>query len=298
MEFNKALLIHHHHSGKANRENTVGLVAGVLAPAVHELVIVRTDEAGEGEKLCRERGEQFDVVFILGGDGTVHECVNGLADLQNPPLIGILPGGTCNDFARSLGISPDAEIAAQEMLAGRVVSIDVGRANDRVFTNFFGIGLISDASQNINENLKGALGKLSYFISTLQTISHTEPFRYQLEADGKEMEGEAVMIYVANGRFLGTNALPFAPDALQDGELDVLIIHETGIPLLREILSHKPEGEWQPQSESISYFKASTLKVKTDAPMSADTDGELYMKTPAELSVLTGHLKFLTGEGY
>lgn len=105
MEWNKALLIHHLHAGKANRENTLGLVTGVLAPAIHELVVVRTDEPGEGEKLCWERGEEFDVVFILGGDGTVHECVNGLASLQNPPQIGVLPGGTCNDFARSLGIS-------------------------------------------------------------------------------------------------------------------------------------------------------------------------------------------------
>ncbi|NUU77134.1 diacylglycerol/lipid kinase family protein [Paenibacillus xylanilyticus] len=298
MTFNKALLIHHNHAGKASRVDAVGTAAGVLAPAVRELVIVRTDESGEGEALCRERGEQFDVVFILGGDGTVHECVNGLADLQNPPLIGVLPGGTCNDFARSLGLSPDVETAARQMLEGHAVSIDIGRANDRVFTNFFGIGLISDTSQNINSNLKGTLGKLSYFISTLQTINNTKPFHYEMEADGKTMEGEAVMIYAANGRFLGTNSLPFAPDALQDGELDVLVIHETGIPLLREILSHKPEGDWQPQNESISYLKASTLKLRTDAPMSADTDGELYMKTPAELSVLAGHLTFLTGDGY
>lgn len=295
MEWNKALLIHHLHAGKANRENTLGLVTGVLAPAIHELVVVRTDEPGEGEKLCRKRGEEFDVVFILGGDGTVHECVNGLASLQNPPQIGVLPGGTCNDFARSLGISPDAETAAQEMLSGRVISVDVGRADDRVFTNFFGIGLISEASQNINENLKGALGKVSYFISTLQTITRSDPFQYELEIDGERTTGEAVMIYAANGRFLGTNALPFAPDALQDGKLDVLIIHETGIPLLREVLSHKPEGEWQPRNESISYFKASTLKIKTAVPMPADTDGELYMETPAELSVLAGHLHFLTG---
>ncbi|WP_416293507.1 diacylglycerol/lipid kinase family protein [Paenibacillus illinoisensis] len=298
MTFNKALLIHHNHAGKANRADAVGTAAGVLAPAVRELVVVRTDEPGEGEALCQDRGEEFDVVFILGGDGTVHECVNGLARLQNPPLIGILPGGTCNDFARSLGLSPDVEVAARQLLEGHAVSIDIGQANDRVFTNFFGIGLISDTSQNINSNLKGTLGKLSYFISTLQTISNTEPFHYRMEADGKTMEGEAVMIYAANGRFLGTNSLPFAPDALQDGELDILIIHETGIPLLREILSHKPEGEWQPQNESISYFKASTLLLETDAPMPVDTDGELYMKTPAELSVLAGHLTFLTGDVY
>lgn len=297
MEWNKALLIHHQHAGKASRESTVGLAAGVLAPAVHEMVVVRTDEPGEGEQLCRERGEEFDVVFILGGDGTVHECVNGLASLQQPPPIGVLPGGTCNDFARSLGISPDVETAAQELLSGRMITVDVGKANDRVFTNFFGIGLISETSQNINENLKGALGKVSYFISTLQTISRSEPFHYELEVDGERAEGEAVMIYAANGRFLGTNALPFAADALQDGQLDVLIIHETGIPLLREVLSHKPEGAWQPRNESISYFKASALTIKTDAPMPADTDGELYMQTPAELSVLAGHLRFLTGTG-
>lgn len=297
MDFNRALLIHHSHAGKSNRANTVGVAVGELAPAFQELVIARTNGPGDGERLCRERGEQFDVVFILGGDGTVHECVNGLAVLENPPLVGVLPGGTCNDFARSLGISPDVKTAAKEFIEGKTKLVDIGRANDRVFTNFYGIGLISDTSQNINPNLKGALGKLSYFISTLQTVNAAKGFHYVLEADGEKLEGEAVMIYVSNGRSLATDALPFAKDSMEDGKLDVLIIRETGLPLLRDILSHKPQEEFNPQNESIIYLKASSLKLHTDEPMLADTDGELYLQTPAELSVLSGHLHFLTGAG-
>lgn len=66
--------------------------------------------------------------------------------------------------------------AARDLMLGHTHELDIGKVNDRVFTNFFGIGLITDTSENINSELKGTLGRLSYFISTLQTVRTTEPF--------------------------------------------------------------------------------------------------------------------------
>ncbi|WP_422658687.1 diacylglycerol/lipid kinase family protein [Paenibacillus sp. EC2-1] len=174
--------------------------------------------------------------------------------------------------------------------------MDIGVAGERVFTNFFGVGLITEASENINSDLKGTLGRLSYYISTLQTVRSAEPFRYWMESDDGIQEDEAVMIYVSNGRYLGTQALPFTVDALTDGKLDVLIIREAGLPLLKELLSRKEQGEWEPKNDSIQYFQSSTLTLKTEQPMKADTDGEIYLETPAKLSIRSESLEFLTGE--
>ena len=294
--YDRAMLVYNGNAGQRQAAELLGTVTGILAPDIRELVLVQTLEAGDGEKICRERGEEFELVLIMGGDGTVHECVNGLASLSAPPLIGVLPAGTCNDFARSLNLSVELAEAAKQLMQGNRKKLDVGMAGDRVFTNFFGIGLITEASENINSGLKGTLGRLSYFISTLQTVRTAEPFRYRMVWDGGTQQDEAVMIYVSNGRYLGTQALPFSFEALTDGRLDVLIIREAGLPLLKELLSRKEEGEWEPKNDSIQYFQTSFLKLQTDQPMKADTDGEKYLETPADLTIRSRPLEFLIGD--
>lgn len=294
--YERAMLIYNGNAGKQSVEELLGIVTGILARSIRELVLIQTLEPGEGEKICQQRGEEFQLVLIMGGDGTVHECINGLASLEKPPLIGVLPAGTCNDFARSLNLSANLAEAARQLMEGKRRKVDIGVAGERVFTNFFGVGLITEASENINSDLKGTLGRLSYYISTLQTVRSAEPFRYWMESDDGIQEDEAVMIYVSNGRYLGTQALPFTVDALTDGKLDVLIIREAGLPLLKELLSRKEQGEWEPKNDSIQYFQSSTLTLKTEQPMKADTDGEKYLKTPAKLSIRSESLEFLTGE--
>ncbi|WP_411348260.1 diacylglycerol/lipid kinase family protein [Paenibacillus sp. WLX2291] len=293
--YDKGLFIYNGNAGSVD-EGQLGMVLGILSPELPELNVRRTSKPGEAKQLCRDLGEQYDVVYIFGGDGTVHECINGLADLEHPPVIGVLPGGTCNDFSRALFMPQQLQRAAEALILRHTRTLDIGTANGHYFTNFYGIGLISETSQNINTDMKGAFGKLSYFLSTLQTVRTAQQFHFQLEHDDGELSGEAVMIYAANGRYLGTNPLPFHDKSLQDGLLDVLVIREAGLPLLRELLSRKVPGEWAPQNDNIQYIRTSQLHVITDKPMAADTDGEIYLQTPGKLGVLPGKLTFLVGE--
>ncbi|WP_308422693.1 diacylglycerol/lipid kinase family protein [Paenibacillus abyssi] len=294
--YKNALLIYNGNAGQAEMGQQLAVLTEILAPAVEELTLLQTKEQGDAERYCRERGESYELLLVLGGDGTVHECVNGLADLERPPLVGILPGGTCNDFSRALHIPQQLDEAARVLLGNKRQQVDIGAANGRYFSNFFGIGLITDTSENINSELKGKFGKLSYFLSTLQKVRQAESFAFKLESGQGELEGEAVMILVANGRFLGTNALPGTDKSLADGLLDVYIIYEAGLPLLIELLTHKASHEWDPQNSAIGYLQTSTLSINTAQPMRADTDGEIYMETPAAISVVPRKLTFLAGE--
>ncbi|WP_186326502.1 diacylglycerol kinase family protein [Paenibacillus sp. Y412MC10] len=295
MMYHRALLVYNRSAGQQETLQQLAAVIPILADGIKELVLIQTSAPGEGEAVCREQGEAYELILVMGGDGSVHECVNGIAALEQPPLIGILPVGTCNDFARSMNLPVELTLAARALMKGQVRALDIGMAHDRVFTNFFGVGLITATSENINPDLKGAFGRLSYFISMLQTVRSAEPFSYRMEYDGHSSEGEAIMIYISNGRYLGTRPLPFTFDSLTDGLLDVLIIREAGLPLLKELLSRKVEGEWKPANESISYVRAASIKLITDESMKADTDGEIYMETPAAVSVKPRRLRFLTG---
>lgn len=292
--YNKGLIIYNGNAGSVDL-NQLGPVLAALSSELSELNVRRTTEPGEAQQLCTDLGEQYDVLYILGGDGTVHECINGLAGLDQPPVIGVLPGGTCNDFSRSLWMPQQLQRAAEVLNERRTRTLDIGTVNDSFFTNFYGVGLIAETSQNINPDIKGTFGKLSYFLSTLQTVRTAEPFRFQLEHDHGELSGEAVMIYASNGRYLGTNPLPFHAESMEDGLLDVLIIREAGLPLLRELLSRKSPERWDPENANIDYIRTRYLNIQTDPPMDADTDGEIYLQTPARLGVLSDKLTFLIG---
>lgn len=103
------------------------------------------------------------------------------------------------------------------------------------------------------------------------------------------------MIYISNGRSLGTQTLPFSRESLHDGLLDVLIIKEAGIPLLKELLGRKVQGEWKPDNDRIEYVQAASVRLTTDHPMRADTDGEVYIEVPAAITIMPRALRFLTG---
>jgi YegS/Rv2252/BmrU family lipid kinase len=296
MTYKKALLIYNGNAGQTEIKQQLGIVTGILSPAIDELVLVPTKEMGHAEAICKERGGEFDLLLILGGDGTVHECVNGLAELSSPPMIGILPSGTCNDFSRALYIPQQIDKAAETVLEGRTLQTDIGAtASGRFFSNFYGIGLITETSENINSELKGMFGKISYFLSALQKVTSASSFPYRLESDHGVMEGEAVMILAANGLYIGTNSLPLTTDSLTDGQLDVFVVREAGIPLLMELLTKRDPEALNSQLSKIDYFRTSRLKVNTPTPMRADTDGEIYLETPEELTVLERKLTFLMG---
>ncbi|NGZ76238.1 diacylglycerol/lipid kinase family protein [Saccharibacillus alkalitolerans] len=294
MRWEKAMLVYNRKAGK-EKAGQLGEAVEALAGEVGELTLAQTVEPGDGEKICRERGGDYDLLLLLGGDGTVHECINGAAAAARAPEIAVLPGGTCNDFARTLQLPMQVGRAAEEVLAGRVLDTDVGTINGRIFTNFVGIGLITETSENIDSEQKERMGKLSYFLSTLRTLRQAEPFGFRLTHDEGVVDSEAVMILAANGRSLGTAKLPFAGDGLHDGMLDVLIVREAGLSLAWQVLNGGDLTDYRESGGVIEYIRTSSLRIETDEPKRIDSDGEVYLQTPAEISVLPAKLRFFYG---
>ena len=92
--YNRALFIYNQTAGQADTEKALAAVLPVISVHVKQLEVIQTEREGETTELCREWGEKADLIIILGGDGTVHEAINGVAELDKRPVLGILPGGT------------------------------------------------------------------------------------------------------------------------------------------------------------------------------------------------------------
>ncbi|RFU67401.1 YegS/Rv2252/BmrU family lipid kinase [Peribacillus saganii] len=296
MGWQKGLLIYNEKAGNGNIEKQLAACLALLAPHISEFLLLKTQKQGDAANFCRIHGEEMDVVFVMGGDGTVHECINGLAGLDKRPLFGILPGGTCNDFSRALNIPQNIRRAAEQMVSGEYIEVDIGTDGNDYFLNFWGIGLITETSNNIDADEKNRLGKISYLMSMLRTVNSMDPFPFKIVCDGNVIEDEAVMILAANGKYIGTNQIPAPLIEINDGQLDIIIVKNSSLSLFREVLEMKRTvGEIVNEEAEILYFQTRSFRIYTPETMDADSDGEVYMKTPAEIHVLPKHIRMLCG---
>ncbi|PLR77336.1 lipid kinase [Bacillus sp. V3-13] len=289
----KAMLVYNAHAGQQGIQANLEACLPILAAEIEQFMVMKSAEQGHLADICKNYGAGQDVLFILGGDGTVHECINGLAELQNKPAIAVLPGGTCNDISRMMEIPQNIRKAAEALMNGVVVPVDAIKADDHYLVNFWGIGLVTETSNNISEAEKERLGKISYYLSAIRTINKMEPFRYTISCDGETIAGEAIMILVANGQFIGTNRLPFQNISFDDGLADIIIVKNASLTLLKELFTLDLTQINEEIATEFLLSRGSKIKIETEKRMDADMDGEVYEQTPSELTVLKHYFQFI-----
>lgn len=260
-----------------------------------------TESAGEAERLARESLEEgWDCVVAAGGDGTVHEVANGLADGFGRVRLGVLPLGTGNDLARSLGIPPGLEEAVAVLRQGQTRTLDVIRVrfedgSERFCLNMATGGFSSLVSQGLDETTKRAWGPLSYFRSAVEAMPELRSFRLELEPEGQApLSLFAYSIAVANGRYVA-GGLPAAPEArMDDGLLDVLVIPELSLGQITLLAPQVLTGQHL-DSELIRFLRTEKVSVSTEPPFPFNLDGERHGTTPATFEVVPGALEVIVG---
>ncbi|MDR0138447.1 YegS/Rv2252/BmrU family lipid kinase [Metabacillus idriensis] len=292
-KYKKGMLIYNGNAGQKDAEKTLGICVPVISLHVEQLLLLQTSKPLDAQEYCRAHGENMDIVIILGGDGTVHECINGLGGLNQRPVIAILPGGTCNDFSRTLGIPQNLKKATEALFAGEIRGTDAAETSGGYFLNFWGIGLVAETSENINDTEKALLGKVSYFLSAFRTIKSMKPFHFRLKLDDTWIEEEAIMVLIANGKIIGTNMLPHPDIKIDDGLADIFIIKEASFSLIKEVMTMKDNIEWNHIDSQLMHYQASSMQIETKEEMSVDTDGEVYSKTPETITILHNHFQML-----
>ncbi|QKS70552.1 YegS/Rv2252/BmrU family lipid kinase [Paenalkalicoccus suaedae] len=286
----KGVLLYQGAAGKGGED--LATIVPLLSQRVEELIIKKSSKPGDLNNYIEQLDSTVETLWILGGDGTVHECVQALRDKEQIPPIGILPGGTCNDIARSLNIPMQMDLAVESSLNGEIRYFDLGLLRDRSFQNFAGIGLIAETSTNINPDGKELFGPLSYFASAWRTMKEAKQFTYSLTVDGEKISGEAFMVIVCNGRFVGTRELPFNELKMDDGILDVMVVKATGMQLFMEW--YQRSRELEVESDGVEHYRGKEIVIETDDEMDVDMDGELIGKTPLHISLKERHIPFIT----
>jgi YegS/Rv2252/BmrU family lipid kinase len=252
--------------------------------------VAPTENLPHAEQLARDAAAGGRIVVGFGGDGLIGALAGALAGTD--AILGVLPGGRGNDFARVLGI-PRSPVAACDVLAhGSPRRIDLGRAGDRTFIGIASCGFDSDANRIANETAR-VKGSLVYAYGALRALAGWSPATFEIELDGgarRTFVGYSVA--AANSRAYGGGML-LAPDAsLQDGLLDIVTISD--MPRLR-LLSLLPtvfSGRHVRQSR-VDVVRARSLRISADRPFALYADGDPVASLPVEITAIPNAVRIL-----
>ncbi|MDP3469242.1 MAG: diacylglycerol kinase family lipid kinase [Daejeonella sp.] len=233
---------------------------------------VFTEYHGHGSLLAAEAIKNgFDILVAVGGDGTINEVATEVEGTER--LMGIIPYGSGNGLARSLGIPVGDVKAIKRINRVHVSRIDTGTFNGRKFFNMAGIGFDAQISLRFAENVKRGLS--SYVKIAFTEVSNYSSQHYMLSIDGKEYEHQAFMISVANSSQYGNNAhiSPFA--SLNDGMLDICILKP--FPLYKfPALVLRMFRKNTHKSKYLEIIQGSNIIIKRDRDAAVHLDGDPY----------------------
>ena len=228
------------------------------------------------------------LVAVGGGDGTLSSVSRHF--IGKPVVFGVLPLGTANSFARTLGIPQDLAGAIGVLATGRVADIDLGRINDHVFTNAAAIGLPAMIGDTVPHGLKAVLGRIGYFGWAVWSLVRFKPFTCILVENGETRRFEALEVRVANGQYLG--GLEVADEAsVESHDLTIQVV--TGRSSWTLAKSWVRSGLGRRDKREIISIKTKGLRIETVPPMRVSVDGEVLATTPIEVSVARQALKLM-----
>lgn len=265
-----------------------------------EGVTVRTTERpGDGLHIAREAIEQgCEFVVAAGGDGTINEVVNGLACHFDRAVLGVLPVGTGNDFARSIDVPTEIDAAVDLLLRRQTRPLDVVRVtsdNVRHFINVSAGGFSGLVDEKLTEELKRSWGPLAYLRSAAEALPDLTDYHTFLTFDDDEQcEVKTYNIVIANACYVA-GGIPIAPDALlDDGLVDVLVIPAASMPQLALLVPQVLLGQHL-SSDLITFRRARKVRVEARPGMWFNADGELVGNQPATFEVVPKALQVVVG---
>jgi YegS/Rv2252/BmrU family lipid kinase len=248
------------------------------------------------------KGSGYRLLILGGGDGSVSSVVDFLA--HRDVVLGLLPLGTANDFARTLGLPADLEKACKTIAEGKVVDVDLGLAGDNYYVNVASVGLGVEVSQALTPGLKQRIGALAYPAAAIRAFLGHEPFSARLTfPDGDHEPAEyrrLLQVAVGNGRFYGGGMVVAPQSGIDDRRLDVYTIEMGRHRDLIGVARYFKSGDFI-RNESVGHFTTERVRLEAepDLPLNLplNIDGEVVARTPQDFCVARNALKVLVLPG-
>ncbi|HEX2697346.1 MAG TPA: diacylglycerol kinase family protein [Anaerolineales bacterium] len=253
---------------------------------------------GHAIELAKQAGEQgYDMVIAMGGDGTVHEVVNGLMQVaeNKRPILGVVPVGSGNDFAHAIGAPKESDHALAQALKGEISTVDLGLMTDEhgrkeYFDNTLGVGF--DAIVTIRSHRLPILrGFLMYLAAVIQTILlNHNPARVQIKTDQETFEDQMLMTTLCNGGREGGGFM-LSPDSKNvDGIMEFLLVRKVSRFMMFRLVPEFMKGTHRRFAKYIRMGACKNFTMTSDRPLYIHADGEIFTSFGSNLRQVTFQL--------
>lgn len=266
------MLVYNPKSGKQNFEKKLDYVMERFKPHFHDIFVYATEYPNHATDLseiaCKEN---YDMLVIVGGDGTFNECVNGLMKHETRPKIGYIPAGTCCDIGMSLGLSKNIKKSIDIILTGLPVKMDIVKTNDRYSCYVTASGAFIDISYVTDSKLKKKIGYFAYLVKALEEIFTIPKMKMTIHHNDEVYKGVFSLVMIINSkRVAGVNMI-YKP-SLDDGLVNV-VLYKNIFPfnfylyILAFIFPF-----WS--TPLVTRFKTERMEIKTESKAKWNIDGE------------------------
>ncbi|MGO4572542.1 lipid kinase [Microvirga sp. 2TAF3] len=247
-----------------------------------EPVYLECNSGDEISPLIVKHANEVDCVVVGGGDGTLNAAALGVIEAKLP--LGILPLGTANDLARTLGIPFDLDGAADIIAAGRTRRIDLGLVNGQPFFNVASIGLSAELAQKLTRDIKRRFGRLGYALVALKVLAQARPFNATIISETESVRVKTLQIAVGNGRYYGGGNAVEKDAAIDDQHLDLYSLEfrrAWKLALMARSFRYGEHGAWN----EVRAVRAKEFDIRTRISRPVNADGEIVTRTPAHFSI-------------
>jgi YegS/Rv2252/BmrU family lipid kinase len=268
-------------SGAANLEAVVASLTSHGIEPLHR----ECDEREGLSPLIVRHADEVDMVVVGGGDGTMNAAALGVIETGLP--LGILPLGTANDLARTLGIPFNLDQAVDVIVAGRTRKIDLGLVNGQPFFNVASMGLSAELAQQLTRDIKRRWGRLGYALVAMRVLSRARPFSAIISSDTETVRVRTLQIAVGNGRYYGGGNAVEKDAAIDDEHLDLYSLElqrAWKLAFMARSFRAGAHGAWR----EVRAVRAQEFDIRTRKPRPVNADGEIVTRTPAHFSIRPG----------
>lgn len=241
----------------------------------------------------REHAGRCDMILLAGGDGTLHLAAGALVQSGLP--LGVIPMGTANDLAASLGIPEDIEKACDVIAAGHLSAIDLGWVNGSYFFNAANIGFAVDLTRRLSSTTKKRWGAAGYGVAAIDALRTRRAFDAEIHCMGQTHHVRSMQISVGNGRYHGGSITTAGHAFIDDHQLHLYSVQPVSLWQLVGLIPALLRGE-QRSAAHVDTLDARELEIRTAHPMRIIADGEFTTHTPAAFRVVPEALSVFTPE--
>lgn len=274
----KYIFIVNPESAKGNAMKIIGNIEKVCKQEHIEYEVCYTLAQGDATRLAQSYKDDENIIYAVGGDGTLSEVLNGVIGTKNK--IGIIPAGSGNDFYRTVKELAKAEIES-----------DVGVVNGKYFLNIACVGIDAEVANNVPlMKKKNVKVKNLYTASILYTFTHFKFKQIHFKSQEKDEKGNFTILSICNGRYYGGGYNVSPKASLEDNYFDVYYINKLRLPSIINLLLKLKKGKLE-QDKRTNHFKTNNITVTSEEPIRFNVDGETIENTKFEIKIIPKAIK-------